>query len=61
LDESKYEWAVIEKILAEQQELSDIANNNVAASERLTAMEAGKLETEMVVQPTPGPQHMQRV
>jgi hypothetical protein len=42
LDESKFEWAIIEKELEDQQELSDIANNNMAAIQRATALEAGE-------------------
>lgn len=48
LDESKFEWAIIEKELQDEQDLSDIANDNMAATERISALEAGTTGTELV-------------
>lgn len=41
LDESKYEWAKVERELMERQELEDIANNNVQVADRERNLEAG--------------------
>eukprot|EP00892_Ulva_mutabilis_P012462 jgi/Ulvmu1/9589/UM054_0019.1 len=41
LDESKYEWAVVESELMEQERLHDLANDSLAATEQISKMERG--------------------